>query len=156
MVIIIDGHNLIAQMPTIHLGDANDEAQLLEHLRRYRARTGHRVVVIFDAGETFQVGSKASSGGITVQYARHSVTADAIIKKRLQRIKNPAQTLVVTSDREIQNVARQARTRVMSSAEFAQSLQNLQDTPTRSNNEEEAPLSAEEVDAWLKLFNRTQ
>jgi predicted RNA-binding protein with PIN domain len=152
MIVIIDGHNLIAKMPNISLGDANDEAQLIQILRRYRARTGYRIVVVFDAGVAFQLGSKSSKGGLTVQYAPHSVTADALIKKRLRRIANPNQTLVVTSDREVQRAARQARTRVITSSEFAQNLQILQETSV-ALEEDDAPLSAAEVDDWLTLFN---
>lgn len=60
---LVDGHNLIGQMPNLRLSDTNDEAQLLEYLRRYRARTGHRLTVIFDAGQTYQPAEKKKAGG---------------------------------------------------------------------------------------------
>ena len=47
MPLLIDGHNLIAKLPSISLDDPHDETQLVELLRRYRARTGKRIQVIF-------------------------------------------------------------------------------------------------------------
>ena len=46
---LIDGHNLIGQMPNLRLDDPDDEAKLLQYLRNFRARTGHRITVVFDA-----------------------------------------------------------------------------------------------------------
>ena len=43
MPILIDGHNLIGQMPGLSLEDPHDEEMLVTLLRSYRARTGKEV-----------------------------------------------------------------------------------------------------------------
>ena len=51
MPLLVDGHNLIGQVPGLSLADADDEAQLVQLLRRYStAKRGRQVVVVFDRG----------------------------------------------------------------------------------------------------------
>jgi len=57
---LIDGHNVIGQMPDIGLDDPDDEQKLLWRLRRYRARTGRRIVVVFDPGGAYHPAARRS------------------------------------------------------------------------------------------------
>jgi hypothetical protein len=152
---LIDGHNLIGQMPNLRLDDPNDEEKLLEYLRRYRARTGQRMTVVFDAGQGYHPAETRKLGGLTVQFVSHSQTADQVIMQRVRRVKNPQELIVVTSDRAVQQAARQARVRVLTSPEFAQQL--LQAAPAGSEEDRgsqvEVKLSADEIDEWLTFFN---
>ncbi len=153
---LIDGHNLIGQMPNLRLDDPNDETKLVEYLRSYRARTGHRVTVVFDAGQGYRPAEIKKSGGVTVQFASPGQTADQVIARHIRRVKNPQEVIVVSSDREVQQAARQARVRVMTAREFAQQL--LQESPAAveadRGSQTEVKLSADEVDEWLKLFKK--
>jgi predicted RNA-binding protein with PIN domain len=153
---LIDGHNLIGQMPNLGLSDPDDEEKLLEHLRRFRARTGHHLTVIFDAGLAYRPGEKRKRGGITVQFAAHGQTADRILIRQVQQVKNPQEVTVVSSDRMIQQAARAAQVRVVSSQEFARQL--LQPSSAATTDEEgdqtDIKLSPEEVEAWLALFKQ--
>ncbi len=163
MQYLIDGHNLIGKMPTLRLDDPHDEAKLLEYLRSYRAKTGHHLTVIFDAGQGYQGGRSKSGGGITVTFARSGQTADQLIMQRLRKVKNPQATMVVTSDREIQRVAKNTRVRVVDAYIFSQQLltgsassskgktSTLDDEPDEGK-QANINLSADEVDEWLRLF----
>lgn len=154
---LIDGHNLIGQMQNVSLSDPHDEDKLLEYLRRFRARTGHKVTVIFDAGADYQVAQKKQQGGISIEFAPHGHSADRIIIRRLHRVKNPQEYMVVSSDRAIQQAARQAQVRFLSAEEFARQLVQ----PTSQPGEEEegdradVHLSAQEVDDWLAFFGQS-
>ena len=152
---LIDGHNLIGQMPNLHLNDPDDEEKLLLHLRRYRARTGHPITVVFDCGWGYRPGTKTKQGGITVQFAPSGKTADQLLMRRIRRIKNPQAYMVVTSDRAVQNVATQYGVRVLSSSAFSNELLSA---PLASDEPEgsDVNLSADEVDEWLDLFNRSE
>ncbi len=160
---LIDGHNLIGQMPNLRLDDPNDEEKLLEHLRSYRARTGHHLTVVFDAGLGFGLGQTKKQGGITVQFAPSGKTADQIIMQRLRKVKNPQALMVVSSDRAVQQAAQQARVRVLTAGDFVQQL--LQNTATSlgddaslrndEGSQADISLSPEEVDEWLDLFNKS-
>jgi predicted RNA-binding protein with PIN domain len=154
---LIDGHNLIGQMPNLRLSDPNDEEKLLDYLRRYRARTGHRLTVVFDAGDTFQPAKTKKQGGLTVKFVAHGQSADQIIKKRLRQVRNPQGTMVVTSDRAIQQAARQAGVRVVTAQEFGQQLLQLSSgsgSGNDENNQAELHLSADEVEEWLEIFGQ--
>ena len=153
---LIDGHNLIGQMPNLRLDDPHDEEKLLEILRQYRARTGDILTVVFDSGHTYQAAKTQKRGGITVQFAPHGRTADQLIVQRLQQVKNPQAVKVVTSDRAIQQAASQAGVRVVAAHEFAQALLQSSGPSASATSEKQSDvqLSAVEVESWLELFNQ--
>jgi predicted RNA-binding protein with PIN domain len=152
---LIDGHNLIGQMPDLRLDDPHDEEKLLEHLRRYRARTGHKLTVIFDAGQTYQAANRQTRGGINIHFAPHGHTADQIIIRRLRKERNAQALRVVTSDRAIQRVARQVGVRVVTAPEFVEQLlaEPFADE-AEAGSQEDIQLSPTEVEAWLKIFGK--
>ena len=154
---LIDGHNLIGQMPNLQLSDPNDEEKLLEYLHRYRARTGHRLTVVFDAGQTFHPAQTKKQGGLTIKFVAHGQTADQVIKKRLRKVRNPQGTMVVTSDRAVQQAARQAGVRVVPAQEFGQQLLQLSGkskSEEDENTQADLHLSADEVEEWLAIFGQ--
>jgi predicted RNA-binding protein with PIN domain len=153
---LIDGHNLIGQMPNLRLDDPDDEAKLVEYLRGYRARTGHQVTVIFDAGAGYHPVKTKKVGGVAVQFARHDQTADQIIARRVRQIKNPQELIVVTSDRAVQQAASHSGVRVLTARAFAQQL--LQgSSPTTADDQGsqiEVKLSDDEIEEWLRIFKK--
>ena len=152
MLVLVDGHNLIANMDTIQLDDEDDEDQLILYLRRYQARTSREVMVFFDAGSSFGLAQTKRSGGLTVRFAPSGTPADDLIINHLYSAKHPQQILVVTSDRAIQRVARSVKAKVMSAARFVSEL-----TPPvgiQAQDTTEVELSEEEVEAWLKIFQQ--
>ena len=152
---LIDGHNLVGQMPDLRLDDPDDEEKLLEYLRRYRARTGHTLIVIFDAGQGYHPAKTHRRGGITIQFVSPGQTADQILIRRIRQVKNPQAVIVVTSDRDVQQAAQQAGLRVVTSQEFARQL--LQpSSPSGEDKESRANirLSPDEVDEWLAFFSQ--
>jgi predicted RNA-binding protein with PIN domain len=152
---LVDGHNLIGHMPNLQLSDPNDEEKLLEYLRRYRARTGHRLTVIFDAGQSYRPAETKKQGGITVKFAPQGQTADRIIIRQVRQVRNPQGMIVVTSDRTIQQAVRQLGVRVVTAQEFSQQLFQLSGGAKPEKNEEnqaDLSLSPEDVEEWLKIF----
>jgi predicted RNA-binding protein with PIN domain len=142
-------------MPGLRLDDPNDEEKLVVYLHRYSARTGHRVVVIFDAGEGYHPAETQKRGRVTVQFAPHGQTADQLIKQQLSRVKNPQEVIVVSSDRAVQQAARQAGVRVLTAPEFTRQLWQTSAAGSEDvdpGSQTEVKLSADEVNEWLKLF----
>ncbi len=161
MMVLIDGHNLIGKMSDIKLDDADDEEKLILKLRQYRARTGRKVIVIFDPGYGFQLASKQTKGGFIVQYASQGQSADQLIINRLYKASQPQQVLVVTSDRAIQHVAKQVKAKVIPSSDFASELTFLATNHTNNDDDgggddddDDINLSEDEINEWLTLFNR--
>ncbi len=149
MLVLVDGHNLIGKLPDISLEDADDEARLITKLRRYRARTGRNIIVFFDSGGSYKAPRKQSKGGISVHYAPRNKTADHLIINYLQKTRDPRHILLVSSDRAIQQVARQVSARIISSTDFSR---ELEPRPSLQEDETDVQLSAEEIEAWLSLF----
>ena len=155
--LLIDGHNLIAQVPGLSLADPDDEQKLIVLLRKYAARRGARVLVVFDSGTAAHVGGKSndlSGGGVTSIFAGSHTIADRILMERIRELKKPGEWIVVSSDREVRQAASQRKMTVKSSQEFAALLLS----PPKDNPPEQAApektLSETEVDEWLRVFKR--
>ncbi len=149
MPLLIDGHNLIAKLPGISLADPYDEAKLVERLRRYRAHTGKRIVVVFDNGVPAGWSADLSGGGITVVFAAPGRTADKIIIERIRRSRNPRALTVVSSDHEVTAAAQERGARAISAESFAEILS----TPCSGGDDRaEVKLSPAEVEEWLHIF----
>ncbi len=171
MAILIDGHNLIGQMPNLRLDDPDDEEKLLIRLRAYRARTGKRLVVYFDPGIAYQSPRHRSQGGISVKQAGTGQRADDLLMRDVRRHPNPRELTVVTSDRSIQSMARLQGARIIDAATFADELSSpsrIKGEPAtyplpayslsdggEVKEEDNRPLSEEEVQAWLAIFGRS-
>jgi predicted RNA-binding protein with PIN domain len=149
MPILIDGHNLIGRLPMLSLEDPDDEEKLVRLLRSYRARTGKRITVVFDAGENSSLAHTRQLGGIQIIFAPRGRTADALIAKRVQQSRDPRAWLVVTSDRNLAQVVGQHGARVQSAEDFAA---RMEPPASRSIEWKDTPLSPNEVEVWLSLF----
>lgn len=152
MPYLIDGHNLIGQMRTIQLADPDDEAKLVMILQRFAMRRQVSVAVVFDRGQ--YTNRTLGGAGVSVRFARSSTDADTIIKTHLVRLARPADWVLVSSDRAITEVAAQVGTKIISSHEFADILENL-DAPSPdaiNYREVHAHVRPDQVDEWLQLF----
>lgn len=152
---LIDGHNLIGQLPDISLDDPDDEAKLVQKLIGFSARQKKKCVVIFDQGI---VGGKSrmSTRGVEVIFASPRTNADALMIARIKAASNPSQWVVVSGDQMVLDEARKRKMQAIRSAEFAPLLRPAQAADKDAKLDEGKPadvyLSPAEVDAWLKLF----
>ena len=149
MPILIDGHNLIGQIPTLSLQDPHDEEKLVTLLRSYQARTGKAITVVFDPGGGFHLAQTHRVGGVEVVFASQGNTADTVIARRIRTSRNPRDWLVVTSDRQLVETVGRHGARVQSAADFAAQLDRPIEEPPEWR---EKPPSPDEVEAWLSFF----
>ena len=154
---LIDGHNLIGQLPDISLKDTNDEAKLVQKLIGFSARQQKRIVVVFDSGLPGGK-SRLSTAQVEVIFASVRSTADDVMKERIKRVRDAGQWVVVSNDRVVLDAARARKMTTLTSAQFAPLLM-----PTRAAKEKRARqqdageaadvyVSPAEVEAWLKIF----
>jgi predicted RNA-binding protein with PIN domain len=153
MPLLVDGHNLIGQIPGIKLSDTDDEGKLVMLLRRYStAKRSRQVVVVFDHG-VYGHPLKLDGYGITCHFARSPQDADTQLIKRLRALKRPRDWMLVTSDRQVARVAEERGVKVMSSQEFARQLLAA---PARSAaapaEKPDAQLSEAEIAEWMEIF----
>lgn len=152
MPYMIDGHNLIGQLPDISLDDPNDEALLVQKLAGFAARTGKNCVVVFDYGLPGGT-SRMSTRAVQVVFASQRSTADRVMMERIGKIPDPAGWVIVSSDRDVRETARKRRMGTLTSGEFADLLANPPPKPVDAGEAADVQLSDDEVDEWLDLFS---
>ena len=158
MPYLIDGHNLIGQLPDINLDDPNDEAKLVQKLIGFAARTGKRCTVVFDHGIPGGQSTMSKSKVTVIFAAARHTNADAIILNRIRQEHNPQALIIVSSDREVRKVARARRMVTLNAAEFIRELNK----PPRKKEETKTDKRADavhvhvpksEVEEWLDIFD---
>lgn len=154
---LIDGHNLIAQMPDMTLDDPHDEVNLVLRLRSWAAGNRKRLVtVIFDGGMPGGTSLRLSKGPVKVIFAPAGQPADGLLINRLQQVRNPAEHTVISSDQEIVSAANKRRIRVVTSEKFAGHLRARKpakdELKKTAETADEPTISSEEVAEWLALF----
>jgi len=155
MLYLIDGHNLIAQMPELSLADPNDEAQLVWRLRQFAARKRCRITVVFDHGVPGGWSRELSTGAVQVVFAGSHTNADRVILERIRETKTPGNLRVVSSDSEVRRAAEARRAGVIPAQEFARILSA---PPCRKAHHERdhISLSQDEVKEWMRLFEESR
>jgi predicted RNA-binding protein with PIN domain len=149
MPFLIDGHNLIGQMPDLRLDDPDDEAKLVSLLRAYCARENRRATVVFDHGLPGGWSESLSGAGVRVIFASAGRDADGILRERIRNARDPRGLMVISSDREVIAAAKAGKVRVMRAEVFATRL----GVPTKTVREEhDVQVSPEEVEEWLRVF----
>jgi predicted RNA-binding protein with PIN domain len=155
---LIDGHNLIAQMPDLSLDDPNDEVKLVLRLRQFAGRKRQSITVVFDHGLPGGWSSGLSTGPVKVIFADSHSNADRIIMERIREAKTPTSIKLVTSDGEIRRAGEARRVEVISSQDFV--LMLLKPPPGArkkklpSDKREDVRLSKDEVKEWMRVFKR--
>ena len=161
MPYLIDGHNLIGQLPDIDLADPDDEVKLVLKLRSFAARISKKVTVVFDHGIPAGVEKGLSTHSVTVRFASRKSSADNVIKQVIRNLKNPSGWILVSSDRDVRDLASQRKMKIITSHDFVARLQSnarpksakkraqsvMENTPKTNPH-----LSAAEVDEWLEIF----
>jgi hypothetical protein len=153
MVILIDGHNLIPHVPGINLSDPNDEDELIRVLQQYCRLRRKTVEVYFDRALVGQAGSR-QFGQVLAVFVRDGITADEAIMARLKNLGKRARNVqVVSSDGQVQQAARGAHARVVSSGDFARELGQLMEEEPELDPRNRL-LSDRELTEWEALFRR--
>lgn len=152
MPLIVDGHNLIAKLPSLNLAEVEDERRLIELLQEYSRVKRKQVEVYFDRRAPGQPRAQRF-GNLVCHFARPGYPADQAIRARLQRLGNEARNWeVVSSDSEVQASARAARARAISSEVFARHLLETLQADGKEGSHEKPTLESQELDDWLRLF----
>ena len=156
MPYIIDGHNLIPKIPGLSLQDIDDELQLIKMLQEFCRLHQKKAEVYFDNASPGQL-KVQKFGNVAAFFVRAGQPADQAIRKRLSRLGKEARNWsVISSDREVQAIARAAHASVISSQIFAKQLvHSLEETITSPDSSEDPVMSPEEVEDWLKVFGES-
>jgi len=146
---LIDGHNLIGHLPELSLSDPDDEAKLVALLHVYCLRAGHRCTVIFDRGLPGGRSRELSTSRVEAHFAHAGTDADAILKARIRRVRDPGGWTFVSSDAAIRETAHRRGMAALTSPEFGIRLRGAASAPT----DDAKPLpSPHDTDYWMEQF----
>lgn len=91
-VLVVDGYNVIGDWDELNRLKVKDIGQarnrLIELLAEYKAFTGNRVIVVFDALYVKGVESRKSKNNVEVIYTKEDETADECIERQIKSLKN--------------------------------------------------------------------
>jgi uncharacterized protein len=151
--LIIDGHNLIPKIPGLNLKDLDDESRLIGIIQEY-CRLARRSAELFFDGAPDPKTTNRKNGLVHVHFIKLGYSADdAIITWLRNNRKNIDNYMLISSDRRIQTEAHGLGFKVTSSDEFALEIRKVFNSPARSQEIKEKPLSSREVDEWMELFD---
>jgi uncharacterized protein len=154
--LIIDGHNLIPKIPGLHLKDLDDELRLIEIIQEYCRLARKSAELFFDGSPTPNPGTRRN-GLVHVHFVKLGYSADnAIIDWLRANDRKAADLAVVSSDRRIQSEAHALGVKGISSEEFSIEIRQVFNSPARSQEIKEKPLTSGEVDEWLDFFNSSE
>lgn len=151
MPYLIDGHNLIPRLG-LRLDSFDDEVELIHKLNEFcRLARKTQVEVYFDNAQPAQPEARRM-GLVMAHFVRKPRIADEAIRLRLNKLGKAAKNwVVVSSDHGVQNSARNAGAKAVSSDEFANQVMEV----LRAGPPPAAPkdtMSEPELDEWMKLF----
>lgn len=150
MPFLIDGHNLIAQLPDLHLSDPDDEWQLVTRLRAYLWRVRKTGTVVFDGGQPGRGRTGWGNSVLSVRFAVVGQSADDVLLHLLAQEQNPRGWIVVSGDHAVQQAARRVGAQVRTATTFAQ---HLLAAPAGTGPKENG-LRPEDAAAWEAEFQK--
>lgn len=162
MLILIDGYNLIAALPTLReyfpqdLEGARNE--LRDLLRRYKKIRGHSITVVYDGqGGPGRKTQSANVAGIGEVFTDRGLKADEYIIRMARS--RPGGMVVVTGDREVESHCTKAGAAVLSPWEFESQIMKavlLGEKGARKDDEEYLPFKDTRKKGPAKRLKKSQ
>ncbi len=156
MPYLIDGNNLIGDIPDLDLGDRGSRFQLIARLVRFQKIHNTRVIVVFDGPPDELLDNPGpSSPPVSVFFPEAGHRADSVIEDIIQQQTDLRRFYVVSSDREIRDFARLQGAKSLDCAAFNKRMKKAQKeyrerAALDKQNEELSPL---EVRHWGEVFS---
>jgi len=150
MAYIVDGNNVMGQIPGWHRDKSKSRRELLVKLAAFARFEKARVTVVFDGGADDEVPDGSAYHGVKVLYAERGSDADTRIERLVERSTDPRGLTIVTSDRHLAFLVRSTGASVIRSGEFRSRIERrLQSSPTPEDGEQ---FEVGDLDSWLRYF----
>ncbi len=152
MPYLIDGHNLIPNLPGFSLKYIDDELKLI-HLLQEFCRLKHKQVEIYFDNAPNGFTKTQKFGSVIAHFVPKGQTADTAIQMRLKALGNAAKNwTVISSDHWVQNRAHELHARIMDSKTFANQMITLFTTAEILIETSSHKSMENDIDDWLKIF----
>lgn len=169
LLYLIDGNSLLSRFAGLNLSNPDDQMRLMEMLQIFSRIRRTKVEVFFGEAPAGQAGGH-TYGPVRVHAVLKGQSLGPAIRERLTKQGNQAkETLVVTSDREVQSIARAYHAPFLDSQLFARELSAVPHSPIpeappapvkkpepnesqKQSTKDQPHLSRDELDEWLDIF----
>jgi predicted RNA-binding protein with PIN domain len=153
--IIVDGYNLIYQFPELRKWMERDlegaRQSLITRLSDHASRMGAKITVVFDGDDRIQ-DTFDSMPNVKVLFSQLPDTADHVIHRMIDRITNPNEWLVISSDNEI---VRYAKLNEIATAPSRGYSHDISSEPTHDAEKKyKHSMSEEELEEWIQIFQQ--
>lgn len=131
--IIIDGYNLIRQVPYLSHAEQfsleNGRQKLIHILAQYRRHKSHKITVVFDGSGTLsEFASPYREAGVSVCFSPGGQSADEVIQNMC--LNKQGSVIVVSSDRGVTDFAKAHGAAIISAPEFYRRLRQINERNT--------------------------
>jgi predicted RNA-binding protein with PIN domain len=150
MAYIVDGNNVMGQVPGWHRDKAKSRRALLEKLAAFIRVKKARVTVVFDGRPEDEMPEGSVFHGVRVLYADRGSDADTRIERIVGASKDARGLTVVTSDRHLAFLVRARGATVIRSGVFRSQIEStLESIPSAEDGEQ---TEVGDVNNWLRYF----
>lgn len=156
MAFLIDGNNLIGQIPALNIKDPTSRNRLIFRLLIFQKVKKTRIILVFDGPPDLTLSENTFQEiPFSVHYPTFDEDADTVIKDIISKQTDLRQFHVVSSDREIQMYARTKGAKSLNCANFNQMLKRTMREHKKlaemeKNTSTPSPL---EVKHWVDIFS---
>lgn len=150
MAYIVDGNNVMGQLPGWHRDKSKSRRALLEKLAGFARVKRARVTVVFDGRPDPALPEGSAFHGVKVLYAERGSDADTRIESLVVSSTDPRGLTVITSDRHLAFLVRSRGAAVIRSGEFRSEVDRLLEAIPRTTDGEEVEVG--DINTWLRYF----
>jgi predicted RNA-binding protein with PIN domain len=150
MAHVIDGNNVMGQIPGWHRDKPKARRALLEKAAAFSKAAATRVTVVFDGAPDRDAPDGSAFRGVRVLYAEPGSDADTRILRLVESSHDPRGLTVVTSDRHLAFLVRSRGARVVRSGEFRKHLDDILAAQLEPEDGERVEVG--DINAWLRYF----
>ncbi|MDZ7263788.1 MAG: NYN domain-containing protein [candidate division KSB1 bacterium] len=154
---LLDGYNVIYQVPQFltALEQSLEQGRnaLIHFVRSYQAGKRLQMIIVFDGDQVAYSNSpELTVKGLSILFSQPPEKADPLIKRLIQRNPNKRSLILVSSDQELVQFARQQGVGSISPMEFYERGSHPPANQTEMDQKYEAEVSEADMTEWLKLF----
>ena len=154
MPYLIDGNNLLGSWG----GPTSDDDRRGEVVRRIAAFCRARNVkatVVFDGGPLRADMASQELGNVSLRVPPQGEDADTVIRGLVERSARPSELIVVTSDKALYSYVKTLGATVLRAHEW-NSLERRAFHARGASSVSDKPDREDDVEGWLKKFNRSE
>jgi len=150
---LIDGNNLLGSWggPAVP-GDGRTE--VLRRVSAFCRAKGARAVLVFDGAPFRPDLGDQDLGAVSVRFPAEGRDADSLVRDLVDGARNPAELVVVTSDKALYSYARTRGARVLRAHEWNALARGATPKAARAAPKGDKPEHEPDVEGWLKRFGR--